>query len=135
MVYTQKMRFLGIDYGTKRIGLALSDEEGGMAFPHSVIPNDDDFVKTLVGMIKKEQVGAIVLGESKDFEQKENPIMEEIHRLKDVLEKEKGLSVYLEPEFFTSAEARRLQGKHEKTDASAAAIILQSYLDRQGSRH
>src|SRR3990167_4328773 len=112
------MRFLGIDYGTKRIGLALSDEEGGIAFPHLVVSNDPFFLETIVALIKKEHVEGVVIGESRDFEQKENPIMEAVHKLKDVLEKETQLPVYLEPEFLTSAEARRLQGKHEKTDAS-----------------
>ena len=41
-----------------------------------------------------------------------------------------GFEVVLEPEFMTSAQAERLQGKNDKIDASAAALILQSYLDR-----
>ena len=127
------MRFLGIDYGTKRIGLALSDEEANFSFPHDVWANDKSFFQKITDFIKEKSVGAIVIGESLDFKQQNNPIMEDISALKERIEKEMKLPVYLEPEFFTSAEARRLQGKHEKTDASAAAIILQSYLDKKKS--
>src|SRR3989338_2590556 len=127
------MRFLGIDYGTKRIGLALSDEEANFSFTHDVWANDKSFFQKITDFIKEKSVGAIVIGESLDFKQQNNPIMEDISALKERIEKEMKLPVHLEPEFFTSAEARRLQGKHEKTDASAAAIILQSYLDKKKS--
>ena len=125
------MRFLGIDYGTKRIGLALSDEEANFSFPHDVWANDKNFFQKITDFVKEKSVGAVVIGESLNFKQQNNPIMEDISALKERIEKEMKLPVHLEPEFFTSAEARRLQGKHEKTDASAAAIILQSYLDKK----
>ena len=53
--------------------------------------------------------------------------------LKSVLEGELEIPVYLEPEFYTSAEAERVQGKSALTDASAAALILKSYLERHST--
>ena len=48
------MRFLGIDYGTKRIGLAISDENGKIAFPKEILPNDFHVFDRLGVLIKKE---------------------------------------------------------------------------------
>src|SRR3989344_3838080 len=111
------MKLLGIDYGTKRIGIALSDDEGVLAFPCSVITSQckplstSAWIKYVADKIKelceKEKVGAIVIGESRDFKQKENPIMPAVRALKAALERETGLPVYFEPEMLTSAQARR----------------------------
>ena len=124
------MRYLGIDYGSKRIGLAHSDEAGKFAFPHSVLEGDDP-IKKIMLLVSKEKVSEIVLGESKDFKGKDNAIMKKIHEFKVELEKTTNIPVHFEPEFLTSVEAERLQGKHDKLDASAAALILQSFLDRK----
>ena len=91
------MRFLGIDYGTKRIGLALSDEEANFSFPHDVWANDKSFFQKITDFIKEKSVGAIVIGESLDFKQQNNPIMEDISALKERIEKEMKLPVHLEP--------------------------------------
>jgi len=125
------MRLLGIDYGTKRVGLALSDESGFFAFPHSVIKNDKFLLKKVIDICKKESVSIIVIGESVDYKGRCNPIMEEINVFKSILENEIKLPVFFENETLTSMEAERLQGKGSKLDASAAAIILRSYIDKK----
>ena len=61
------MRFLGIDFGTKRIGIALSDENGTLSFPKEIVLNDANTFKKIGEIIKKEKVGEIVVGESVDF--------------------------------------------------------------------
>ena len=139
------MRYLGIDYGTKRVGIALSDEEGRMAFPECILSNDHTLLPTLVSLIKEKGVGMIVVGESLDLEGKENPLMTKIRAFAEVLIRETSLPVAYEQEFFTSAAAARSplgeqkavarkvsSEKREHNDASAAALILQSYLDRIG---
>jgi len=125
------MRLLGIDYGTKRIGIALSDDKGEFAFPYRVVSNGKNLVEDIQSICNKESVGAIVIGESLNYRQKENPIMKDVYALKEELERTCAVSVHLEPEFLTTQEAKRLQGKHEKTHASAAALILQSYINRK----
>ena len=58
------MRILGIDYGSKRVGTALTDDKGMMAFPHEVFPNDAKLIVNLEGLIKEKGVGEIVIGHS-----------------------------------------------------------------------
>jgi len=128
------MRHLGIDYGTKKIGLALSDEAGTMGFPHAVIPvvGADAYVLEL---IRKEGVEKVVIGESRDFSGKENPVAEGARTFGDYVEQHSGVRVVYEPEALTTQEARRSpEGDRRKhaglLDASAAALILTSYLSR-----
>ena len=129
------MRYLGIDYGKKRVGLALSDERGDFSYPLSVLQNSDDLISEITDICKDKNVNIIVIGESKNFEQKENPIMKEVHQLVEMLKVKTGIPVYLHPEFMTSLEAEQLQGHNEMHDASAAAIILKSYLEtKQNSK-
>ena len=123
------MRYLGVDCGTKKVGLALSDEEGVMAFPHRVVQNDTHFLKTLRELIAQEKVDAVVIGHSLSFKGEENPIMKEVHRLKETLEADK-LVVHLEPEFLTTKQARE-HTANAYADASAAALILQTFLDKK----
>ena len=145
------MRYLGIDYGSKRVGVAVSDEAGKFALPLAVLPNDKKLLSEIKKIIAEKKIEAVVLGESKNFKGEDNAIMKGAREFKVALEKETGLSVFLEPEFMTSAEADRMKppasGQNRKTgvrlrrpkvtnemlDASAAAIILQSYLDRRSS--
>lgn len=146
------MRYLGIDYGTKRIGTALSDEKGKMAFAHGVIANvgSEKVLANIKKICAENFVGKIVLGKSLSYKGKPNPIMKEIEPFKTALEKTVGLPVVYENETLTSAEARRpLRGERKrpptlskrkspekekqariKIDASAAALILRSYLDK-----
>ncbi len=132
------MRYLGIDYGKKHIGISLSDESGTMAFPYAHLDNNSRFDHpALIDEIKKicleKKVGEVVMGESKDFQGKDNHIMEDARALAEKISKQLWLEVHFEPEFMTSVEARHIQGGGEKTHASAAAIILQSFLDRKKS--
>ena len=66
------MKFLGIDYGTKRIGVAISDEEGVLAFPKEIVLNDSNSFKKLGEIIGTENISEIVIGESVDFSGKLN---------------------------------------------------------------
>lgn len=128
------MRYLGIDYGTKKIGLALSDEAGAMGFPHSIVPNDGRMLDTVRELIEKERVEAVVMGDSRDFSGAENAVAEEARAFAAHLA-EGGLPVHFEPEMFTTQEARRdFEGirtnGHAVVDSSAAALILTSFLSR-----
>ena len=134
------MRFLGIDYGSVRVGLALSDEAGTMGFPHKVMQNTPRLLEEVVELVHAEKVGAIVMGDSRTLAGGENPIAEQARAFGARLEVATGLLVAYESEVFTSAEARRAPHKeeknrspksHEAVDASAAAIILTSYLSRK----
>lgn len=124
------MKLIGIDYGKKKIGIAVSDSDGKMAFPKEVIPNDTQATGHIVNLVKQEDAGAVIVGESTDYKGEENPIMEDIKRFNKTINEKTNVPVYLEPETLSTKEAEHIQERHDKIDASAAAIILQSYIDR-----
>lgn len=132
------MKYLGIDYGTKRIGVAQSDESGTIAFPLSVVDAGPGAVGAVAQLAKENRIEKIVMGESKNFNNQPNVVMGDIEQFKKSLAEATGLPVEYEPEFMTSAQALR-QGQDkrgeggksaENLDASAAALILQGYLDK-----
>lgn len=102
-----------------------------MAFPKIVLQNKAGLVESIVKICKDNEVQAIIIGDSRNYNQEENDIMERAHEFKRALMDTIGVPVYLEPEFMSSAQAEIIQGKNDMHDASAAAIILQSYLDKQ----
>jgi putative Holliday junction resolvase len=123
------MKYLGIDYGTKRVGTAMSDDDGRMAFPDEVLANNAKLIENLSEKIKKNQIKKVIIGESKNYKMEDNAIMEDIIDLKSVIEATLEIDVELQPEFMTSMQAEKIQGKNDMIDASAASIILQAYLD------
>jgi len=133
------MRYLGIDYGSKKIGIALSDEAGTMGFPYGVLINSSDLVNQLTALIKDKEVSTVVIGESRNFSGEENPIAESARKLAAALEERTSVSVHFEPETYTTQEARRypdgtrMEGSPD-VDSSAAALILASFLERHNQR-
>ena len=140
-------KFLGIDYGTKRIGLATSDERGQLAFPREIVLNDSNTFKNIGEIIKKEKISEIIIGESVDFSGKLNALSVRIEEFILELKEKFDLPIQKQKEFLTSVEARkggetkqtltqkqshsRLKDKKRgHIDASAAALILQRYLDK-----
>ncbi len=141
------MKYLGIDYGAKNVGIAISDEGGKMAFAKTVLDNDGSLFGEIQKIIEDEKIEEVVLGESLNFAGEPNIIMKQIVPFKKKLEDTTGLKVHFQKELFTSAEAERVQGQNlrnirkserkektvslKKNDASAAALILRSYLDKR----
>ena len=133
------MRYLGIDYGTKKVGLALSDEAGMMGFPHGALPNTSELLEEVTRLVREKGVGAVVMGESRNFAGEENPVAQEAKAFAKALSDATGLPVHFEPELFTTQEARRypdgsrMEGSPD-VDASAAALILSAFLEREHPR-
>ncbi len=128
-------KLLGIDYGGRNVGLAVSNEDQTMAFPKDVLNNDKNLLTKIKELCLKEEVAAIIIGESHNFKGEENKVMGEIKMFKQLLASQTGLPVYFEPEFMTSAEASRLQGgRSPMLDASAAALILKSFLAKRRNK-
>src|SRR6185369_14719726 len=123
-------RLLGIDYGERRVGLALSDDKGMMAFPKAVFPNNNFLMTDLRDFIKGHSVEKIIVGVSKSYAMKDNLIMDKIRPFVEELRRDTGLEVIYESELLTSHQAAHFQGKTDMIDAAAASIILQSYIDR-----
>ncbi len=126
--YPTPMRILGIDYGSKRVGVALTNEDGTMAFPHEVIPNDAKLLARLEQIIAKQKVDEIVLGHSLNRDGTPNKIHAAVEELMMDLTLSVGLPIHLMPEQYTTQAALRTQGRNDMTDASAAALILDAFL-------
>lgn len=145
------MKLLGIDYGTKRIGLAVSDDDGTIAFPDQVIMNDARVLQVIALMVAEKGIGTIVIGESKDYDMEDNEIMEEVRDFAQALQTLVPVPVELHAEMMSSLQAAHIHShasgrpkdsrnssaragaKLETVDAQAAAIILQHYIDSSKS--
>jgi putative Holliday junction resolvase len=132
-------RVLGIDFGTKRAGLAISDGIGLTARPLEVVESKS-LMKRLRGIVDEYDIGLIVVGLPTGLSGNEGESAIGARRLGEQIAAELALDVEYVDERFTSriAEGALLEsgmkrrGRKETVDKVAAAIILQSYLDRQG---
>lgn len=126
-------RILGIDYGTKKIGLAISDEEQKLAFPKTVEPNVWDYVRDSIrDFILKENISAIVIGLPIGLDGQETELSAEVRKFAEKLKEVFRLPMYFENEVYTSAQVKTAGASPEhKIDASSAALILQTFLDRR----
>ncbi len=120
------MRYLGIDYGERRIGLAVSDAEGRIAFPRDTVSNLQD----VIDFIKRELVETVVLGLPCALDGHDTTETLAVKRFAAKLKSKVELPMVLENEMYTSKIAEATSSK-EHADAAAAALILQSYLDKQ----
>jgi len=130
------MRYLGIDYGRKRIGIAISDPEGQMAFPAQILVNKDmkSVLMEIQSVCKKEKIGHIVIGLPLSLDGEDSLQTRSVRKFFEALHKKIELPITYENEMFTTRMVQEGTLKKKHVDASAAAIILQSYLDKKQSR-
>jgi len=128
--------FLGVDFGEKHIGLAVSIN--GLAEPFSIVEVDnlDTAVKKIVGVCQQEKIKEIVVGLPLDSEGRAGPAAKKAREFGQKLGQETGLKIIFWDETLTSEEALakmieagRRQKKRRKLDDIAAALILQEYLE------
>ena len=126
------MKYLGIDYGDKRIGIALSDPEAHIAFPQETLENhgENKVIQHIAAFIKKEHITCIVLGLPVSFNGGDSEQTKKVRQFGSVLEKKVDIPVVFENEMLTTHLARSEGVAKKHVDASAAALILQSHLDR-----
>lgn len=127
------MSLIGIDYGGKRIGLAVS-ESGVLATPHSVIPNGEGAVARIVALGLELEAESYVLGVARRARSRDGEA--KFSRFADALRQTSCKRVVLWDETLSTVEAAerlRQSGRrsrdHDDIDMYAAAVILQSYLD------
>lgn len=134
-------RILAIDYGRKRVGLALSDELGLTAQPHATLVRTNrrnDFLR-LREICHQHSVGHIVVGHPLHMNGEAGEMADEAARFAARLNKELGIEVELVDERLTSWEAEQTiaetksspRGKRKALDDVAAAVLLRDYLDRR----
>lgn len=132
------MKYLGVDYGQKRTGIAATDPEGGMAFPRRTLlmRGKDLFFAELLELAREEQAGAFVVGLPLRQDGSDSETTRQVRNMAARLQRRTDLPVYLVPEILSSwdAETRlREAGKsgkalREKLDQAAAVAILETFI-------
>jgi len=147
------MKYLGVDYGQKKIGIAVSDIDGNMAFPREIIQNDsiqNKHIKYIDDLCNREGVKDIVIGKSIDFEGKNNKIEKFTEEFINLLNKDNKYTIHRIDERMTtslissenryhfqkdqnpknfSKNAKSIRDSSKSDDAKVAALILQNFLD------
>jgi putative holliday junction resolvase len=134
-------RIIGIDYGSRKVGIALSDDAKLFAFAKEIMLNDESLLESLAQLAEKEKAERFVIGESDNPAGGDNVIMHRITIFSKALEARTKLPVEQVSEAFSSAEARRAletkiksrKDKNVPVDAAAAALILQTYLEMRAN--
>ena len=133
-------RFLGIDYGTVRIGLALSDPTGILASPLPFLENQapQQVTNALSELIQTHQIAGLVIGLPRNMDGTYGPSAQKVRDFIAQIQKSISLPVTQIDERLTTAQAsKQLSGiglnqkdLRKKVDSSSACLILQQYLDR-----
>jgi putative Holliday junction resolvase len=133
------MRILALDHGSKRIGVAVSDETKTIAQPLEYIPAEPfaDFLARLKQLLVEKKISLVLIGLPRNMDGSHGPAAQKVETFAGVLKTAITVPVKMWDERLTSTMANRIliQGgvrrdkRKEKVDKMAAAILLQSYLD------
>jgi putative holliday junction resolvase len=133
------MRYLAIDYGGKRTGLALCDQSEMIASPFAVIDNPALLIQKILHIIKDEQVETVVVGLPMNMDDTEGQAAKTVRAFAKELAQKTAIPIVFHDERLSSFEAEEKlaaadftrKKKKKRLDAIAAAAILQSFLDKK----
>ena len=135
----EQKRLLGIDFGTKRVGIAITDPLRIFAYALVTITNDNNFWKVFNQLFVDYEIETIVLGYPLKESGKRSASTELIEKFKEILENNTNIPIVLSDERYSSVIAKQqilesVKSKKKRqdkglVDKNAAAIILQEYLD------
>ena len=133
------MRYLSIDYGDKRTGLALCDAGETIVTPLRVIKGQANLIEKIVGIIESEEIDAVVLGLPLNADGTEGPQVKRVRHFGTKLAKHIDIPLHFQDERLSSFTAERKlidaqltrKKKAGRLDAVAAAEILQTFLERK----
>lgn len=136
------MRYLGLDLGSKTLGMSLSDINGIIASSYKIVRHNEDYnglIPEIEKVVKEQNIGKIVLGLPKNMNGTIGEKGELSYKFKEMIENHLKIEVILVDERLTTKEANNLLIKNDTTrkkrkkviDSLAATLILQSYLDRK----
>ena len=139
------MRYLGLDLGSRTLGIAVSDATGFIASSYKTIRHNEEYDKLLdevVNIVKEKNIDGIVLGFPKNMNNTIGPKGELSIEFKEKLEKIVEIPIYLQDERLTTKSATDLlisgnvnrKDRKKVVDSIAATIILQSFLDKEGRK-
>jgi putative Holliday junction resolvase len=126
-------KYLGIDWGEKRIGLATADEETGLSLPLGTVPNLAGVLQTIID----EEITTIVIGRPYKIGGLDIKLSPDYLKFLELLTSQITIPIHEIDERFSSKEADAMGGPKNMRagrDEIAAALILQSYLDRYGRK-
>lgn len=123
------MKILGIDYGSKRVGIAISDESHTLAREYKIL-SPKDFWLEIENLCKAETIGKIVIGLPLNMSGGQTDTTRSVQEFADKLEEKLGIAVEYMDERLSSVMAGNLPGGKKNIDSLAAQIILQNYLDK-----
>jgi len=133
------MRILGLDHGTRRVGVAVSDEMQLIALPLEYIAPEPfvDFLLRLKEILREKEIGLILIGLPRNMDGSYGPAALKVQEFAAALKVAVPIPLQLWDERLTTTQAQKflIQGgmrrdkRKEKVDQTAAAILLQSYLD------
>jgi putative Holliday junction resolvase len=143
---TTYQRVLGVDYGSQRIGLSLSDPLGIIAQPIAALKNDSSLFINLQQLSIRENVKLIVVGMPFNLKGQHAQKADEVQKFIELLKEKLGIEVVAWDERFTTSIAHQTmqtmgtkkkerQKKDGRIDSMAAAIILQGFLDNSKHSH
>ena len=136
------MKYLGLDLGSRTLGIATSDSMGLIASNYGVIRHREEYarlVKEVSDLVNELKIDAIVLGFPKNMNNSIGPKGELSLKFKSELEKVLSIPIYLQDERLSTKSATDMlisadvsrKGRKKVVDGVAAAIILQTYLDKE----
>ncbi len=138
------MRVLAVDPGSRRIGLALSDEEGAVALPLATIERagEADAARRVAEAARERDAGAVVVGLPLEMDGTEGPAARRARRFADAVAQAVDVPVVLWDERLTTVQAERAlqeagvrgRARRRVVDQAAATVLLQSYLDARSRR-
>ena len=139
------MRYLGLDLGSRTLGISISDKTGLTATSYKTINHNEEYnrlVSDVVNIVKDESIEAIVLGFPKNMNNTIGPKGELSKSFKEKLESKLSIPIYLEDERLSTKSATDVlisgnvsrKNRKKVVDSVAATIILQSYLDKENKK-
>jgi putative Holliday junction resolvase len=124
------MKYLGIDYGEAKVGIAIGDDETHLALPYKIITSQgwEKLFIDLADLVKAESIGVVVVGLPINTIGQSSNQTQNVRHFAEELENKVTAEVVMHDERFSSQEAQKLiSGKRD--DDVAAMIMLQSYFD------
>ncbi len=133
------MKYLAIDYGSKRIGLAMCDRSETITSPYSVLQNRKDLLKRIADIITGEDIEAVVIGLPLNMDDSQGPQAKLVRKFAEKLEKFIEVPIHFQDERLSTFGAEQklidtdftAKEKKKRLDAIAAAEILQSFLEQK----
>ncbi len=146
---TVPSKYLSIDYGLKRVGIAVSDNEKRFSFSRDYLFNDASLISNIFRLLKSENVSKIILGYPLNFKSEKTEMTLEVEKFRELLEKnlktnsldteivyydERLTSGIAQHNLYASGVSRKKRHEKGLIDSMSAQIILQDYIDKENNK-